>query len=104
MRLLLAYPGFQEIVVRIYFPVDGGPAHSGAMRLGSVPYVSHQPGAYSRLLLAVYVLEIGAVWALPAGRGGHLHISAGRCGPMILIAVRVRAPALSVTAGLCGHA
>ena len=25
------------------------------------------------------------------------------CGPMILIAGRVRAPALSVTAGLCGH-
>ena len=60
-------------------------------------------------------LEIGAVRALPAGlrspaargavRGGHLHISAGRCGcgPMILIAGRVRAPALSVTAGLCGY-
>ena len=47
--------------------------------------------------------------AVPRGavRGGHLHISAGRCGcgcgPMILIAGRVRAPALSVTAGLCGH-
>ena len=46
-------------------------------------------------------LEIGAVRALPAGlrspavvRGGHLHIYAGRCrcGPMILIAGRVRAP------------
>ena len=25
------------------FPGDGGPAHSVAMRLGSVPYVSHRP-------------------------------------------------------------
>ena len=42
---------------------------------------------------------------LRAVRGGHLHIYAVRCGcgPMILIAGRVRAPALSVTAGLCGH-
>ena len=45
------------------------------------------------------------------GASGHLHISAVRCGcrcgcgcgPIILIAGRVRAPALSVTAGLCGH-
>ena len=37
------------------FPGDGVPAHSGAMRLGSVPYVSHRPEAYSRLLLAIYV-------------------------------------------------
>ena len=34
------------------FPGDGGPAHSAAMRLGSVPYMSHRPGAYIRLLLA----------------------------------------------------
>ena len=32
-----------------------GPAHSVTMRLGSVPYVSHRPGAYSRLILAVHV-------------------------------------------------
>ena len=31
-----------------------GPAHSVAMRLGSVPCMSHRPGANSRLLLAVY--------------------------------------------------
>ena len=63
--------------------------------------------------LCMCVLEIGAVRAYPracgpprpAGRGGHLHISVVQCwcGPMILIAERVRAPALSVTAGLCGH-
>ena len=45
--------------------------------------------------------------AMPRGavRGGHLYISAVRCGcvPMILIAGQVRAPTLSVTAGLCGH-
>ena len=36
-------------------PGDGGAAHSGTMRLGLVPYVSHRPGAYSSLLLAVCV-------------------------------------------------
>ena len=36
-------------------PKDEGLARSDTMRLGSVPFVSHHPGAYGRLLLAVYV-------------------------------------------------
>ena len=67
------------------FPVDGGPAHSGAMRLGSVPYVSHWPGAYSRLLLAVYVqwqtgLLVASDWLKPvtSGSGVQLHQSPRR--------------------------
>ena len=47
----------------------------GAGRPGSVPFVSHQPGAYGRLLLAVYVrwktgLLVASDWLRPVTRGG----------------------------------
>ena len=34
---------------------EGELAGAGARHPGSVPFVSHRPGAYGRLLLAVYV-------------------------------------------------
>ena len=42
---------------------------------GSVPFVSHRPGAYGRLLLAVYVqcktgLLVSSDWFWPVTRGG----------------------------------
>ena len=47
----------------------------GAGRPGSLPFVSHQPGAYGRLLLAVYVrwktgLLVSSDWLRPVMRGG----------------------------------
>ena len=46
----------------------------GAGRPGSVPFVSYRPGAYGRLLLAVYVwwktgLLVSSDWLRPATRG-----------------------------------
>ena len=45
-------------------------AGAGAGRPGSVPFVSHRPGAYRRLLLAVYVrwkmgLLVASDWLRP---------------------------------------
>ena len=50
-----------------------GPAWGG--RPGSVPFVSHGPGAYGRLLLVVYVrwssgLLVPSDWLRPVTRGG----------------------------------
>ena len=53
-------------------------SHSYCMdvgRPGSVTFVSHRPGAYGRLLLAVYVrwktgLLVSSVWLQPVTRGG----------------------------------
>ena len=47
----------------------------GMGRPGSVPFVSHRPGAYGRLLLAVYVrwkmgLLVSSDWLRPVTRGG----------------------------------
>ena len=47
----------------------------GVGRPGSVPFVSHRPGAYGRLLLAVYVrwktgLLVTSDWLRPVTRGG----------------------------------
>ena len=47
----------------------------GAGQPGSVPFVSHRPGAYGRLLLAVYVrwktcLLVASDWLRPVTRGG----------------------------------
>ena len=47
----------------------------GAGRPGSVPFVSYRPGAYGRLLLAVYVrwktgLLVTSDWLRPITRGG----------------------------------
>ena len=47
----------------------------GLGRPGSVPFVSHRPGAYGRLLLAVYVrwktgLLVSSDWLRPVTRGG----------------------------------
>ena len=47
----------------------------GAEQPGSVPFVSHRPGAYGRLLLAVYVrwktgLLVSSDWLRPVTRGG----------------------------------
>ena len=46
----------------------------GAGRPGSVPFVSHRPGTYGRLLLAVYVrwktgLLVSSDWLRPVTRG-----------------------------------
>ena len=48
---------------------------AGAGRPGSVPFVSHRPGAYGRLLLAVYVrwktgILVASDWLHPVTRGG----------------------------------
>ena len=48
---------------------------AGAGRPGSVPFVSQRPGAYGRLLLAVYVrwkmgLLVASDWLRPVTRGG----------------------------------
>ena len=47
----------------------------GVGRLGSVPFVSHRPGAYGCLLLAVYMLWktgllVSSDWLRPVARGG----------------------------------
>ena len=49
----------------------------GVGRPGSVPFVSHRPGAYGRLLLAVYVrwntgLLVSSDWLRPVMRGGWI--------------------------------
>ena len=51
---------------------------------GSVPFVSHRPGAYGRLLLAVYVrwktgLLVASDWLCPVMRGGW------RVGPPLTV-------------------
>ena len=56
----------------------------GAGRPGSVPFVSHRPGAYGRLLLAVYVrwktgLLLSSDWLRPVARGGW------RAGPPVTV-------------------
>ena len=48
-------------------PKDEGLTRSDTMRLGSVPVVSHHPGAYGRLLLA-YTCGVGqACWQCRTG-------------------------------------
>ena len=56
----------------------------GVGRLGSVPFVSHRPGAYGRLLLAVYVqwkmgLLVASDWLRPVTRGSW------RTGPPLTV-------------------
>ena len=47
----------------VYISRDCGSAASGRGRPGSVPFVSHRPGAYGRLILAVYVRwRTGLLW------------------------------------------
>ena len=54
--------------------VDNDCGYLGVGRPGSVPFVSHRPGAYGRLLLAVYVrwktgLLVSSDWFRPVARG-----------------------------------
>ena len=54
--------------------LDCGSADLGMGRPGSVPFVSHRPGAYGRLLLVVYVrwktsLLVASDWLRPVTRG-----------------------------------
>ena len=54
-------------------------------RPGSVPFVSHRPGAFGRLLLAVYVrwktgLLVSPDWLRPVTRGGG-GLKGGPSGP-----------------------
>ena len=56
----------------------------GAGWPGSVPFVSHRPGAYGRLLLAVYVrwktgMLVASDWLRPVTRGGW------RAGPPVTV-------------------
>ena len=64
---------------------DCGSAASGTGRPGSVPFVSHRPRAYGRLILAVYVrwrtgLLVASDWLHPVtrGAGGRLRQSQRR--------------------------
>ena len=57
----------------------------GVGRPGSVPFVSDRPGAYGRLLLAVYVwwktgLLVSSDWLRPVTRGGG-GLEGGPSGP-----------------------
>ena len=59
------------------FSWDCGSADLGTGHPGSVPFLSHRPGAYGRLLLAVYVqwktgLLVASDWLRPVTRGGGL--------------------------------
>ena len=50
----------------------------GAGRQGSVSFVSHRPGAFGRLLLAVYMrwktgLLVASDWLRPVTRGAGVH-------------------------------
>ena len=52
----------------------GGSEDRGSRRPGLVPFVSHRPGAYDRLLFAVYVrwktgLLVASDWLRPVTRG-----------------------------------
>ena len=54
--------------------VNNACGYLGVGRPGSVPFVSHRPGAYGRLLLAVYVrwktgLLVSSDWLRPVTRG-----------------------------------
>ena len=66
----------QDSSVRgVDFSRDCGLADLGTGRLGSVPFVSHRPGAYGQLLLAVYVrwktgLLVVSDWLRPVTWGG----------------------------------
>ena len=53
---------------------DNDCGYLGVVWPGSVPFVSHRPGAYGRLLLAVYVrwkmgLLVSSDWFRPVARG-----------------------------------
>ena len=55
--------------------VDNDCGYLGVGHPGSVPFVSNRPGAYGRLLLAVYVrwktgLLVSSDWLRPVMRGG----------------------------------
>ena len=55
-------------------PVNNDCGYLGVGRPGSVPFVSHRPGAYGRLLLAVYVrwktgLLVSSDWFSPVTLG-----------------------------------
>ena len=65
----------------------------GVGRPGSVPFVSHRPGAYGRLLLAVYVrwktaFLVSFDWLRPVARGGG-GLEGGSSGPWMTGAVDV---------------
>ena len=54
--------------------VNNDCGYLGVGRPGSVPFVSNRPGAYGRLLLAVYVrwktgLLVSSDWLMPVTRG-----------------------------------
>ena len=62
-------------VCGVDFSRDCGSADLGMGRPGSVPFVSHRPGAYGQLLLAVYVrwktgFLVASDWLRPITRGG----------------------------------
>ena len=50
------------------FSKNGGTTHSVTMRPGSVPYVSHRPGAYSRLMLDGTHVPSWLWWCVLRGR------------------------------------
>ena len=71
-------------VCGVDFSQDCGLADLDTGRLGSVPFVSHRPGAYGRLLLVVYVrwktgFLVASDWLRPVTRGG----AGGRAAPPV---------------------
>ena len=72
LELDVVFPGLKCIMCCIV--VDNDCGYLGVGRPGSVPFVSHRPGAYGRLLLAVYVrwktgLLVSSDWFRPVTRG-----------------------------------
>ena len=70
----------EEIATGFTFNDDCG--YLGVGRAGSIPFVSEKPGAYGRLLLAVYVrwksgLLISSDWLRPVTRGAWRAVRPG---------------------------
>ena len=84
-----------DIATGFTFNDDCG--YLGVGRAGSIPFVSEKPGAYGRLLLAVYVrwrsgLLISSDWLRPVTRGAWRAVLPDRaeepnCGYSVLIGV-----------------
>ena len=70
------------------FTFDNDCGYLGVGRAGSIPFVSEKPGAYGRLLLAVYVrwktgLLISSDWLRPVTRGAWRAVLPDRAGEPI---------------------